>query len=772
MKLTPVTVAVTMTASILCIHLSGVIPAAVAAGCFIVVFVIRLIIKKRAELMLLIFAASIILSGASYIITTSAFMHPSTNYIGKDAKISGTIISNPRSSRTSDNYHYTLRTSGINHDGGAHDMRDTILLMTPERLSLGDRVTAAGTIKSFPAQMNENGFDSALWYRSQNISTRLYSDEIAKSGKGFVLSPYFISQKFGEWIDGIIYRYYYGDTAALISSVLTGNVNGFSDEYYKALLSTALKRQLHPAFIHIWIILALTGLTEKLVRKKYRAAAEAAILAIYAVFTCANIGFARCIVIAAMMIFFRRKDGSACYRDMLAWIFIFCALTMPMILFNVTFIFSSVCGLLISQFSRPISERLTRVPRKLRRPLAILIIIAFIVTPLGTVFFSGICIYALLTPVITVPLVLLIVILSPVIFIMHALFCTAPLLGGIYELAIWILLKLPGFISGLPLSWISTPKPSPAAICLMVSLIFMTYYMLKERKRQIQISFCISLGLLLSLCLSSLCRIGKTEFIFVNVGQGDGAVIHTAYGATVIIDGGGGSAYSDYNIGENIFAPYLSDRGIYNIDAAFISHLHRDHVEGVIAAIEHMHVRTVFYMPPAGEDTEMSEWHSKLKTAAAARGTELCPVLEDTRLCFDGGLTLYVYVPGKILLYDGDENDSSLLIRAEYGRTSALYTGDMSERAEAEYMRRGAMVDADILKVAHHGSATAASDEWTKAVSPDIAVISCGENNVFGHPAPDTLRTLDAVRVLRTDTDGDIAITADRNGIIQTSKFK
>ncbi len=770
MKLTPVTAAAFMTASVLLTHYCGIIPALIFCAGLMMIFLLRLCFTKRAELSFLVLMAAAITAAGSYLITTSAFMHPSLNYIGRDTAISGTVLSNPRPS--AGNYQYTVRTDSITIADNTSGMRDTILLTTPERLECGDTVTFGGKLKDFQHQMNENGFDSALWHRSQNLSSRIYSDEIDARGKSFVISPYFLSQKLYSYIDRVIYKFYYGDTAALISAILTGNTHNFSDGYYTELKSTAIKRQLHPAFIHIWIILVLIGLLRQIVHRRLRDALSIAILAVYAVFSCTNIGFVRCIAVAAMLIFFKGRSGSASYRDMLAWVFIFCILTMPMILFNVTFIMSSVGGLVISQFYQPVYARLRRIPKILRQFVTVALIIAFILTPISSVIFNGFCVYAIITPLITIPLVFAVLILSPIVFLMLWAFGAAPLFGGIFETALWVLLKLPGLVYRLPFSQITTPTPTPAAFALIISLVFLAYYILKDREIQYRIFGYISLGLLLSLCISAVLRIGRTDMSFVNVGQGDGAVIHTAYGATVIIDGGGGSAQSDYDPGESIFVPYLASHGLSDIDAAFVSHFHKDHVQGVIAAINELNVRRVYYMQPQLHETEPRRWYAELCAAAAARGTELCELTDDTKLSFDSGLSFNIYLPDKLQLLSGDENDASLLIRADYNGASALYTGDMSTLSEAEYIRRGARVDADILKVPHHGSKTAASDEWIAAVSPDYAVISCGENNSFGHPAEQTLETLDAVRVLRTDLDGDIHFTADSSGIIKASKFR
>ncbi|MBQ3425948.1 MAG: ComEC/Rec2 family competence protein [Clostridia bacterium] len=765
MKLTAATMAVVMIAAV---ALSYTVNIAAAAGILSIAAIvagIASVLLKRSVLPVLILMVCSIAALISYAYATGSRAHPALLYAGQRLTVSGTVISNPIESRTNDTYKYILRTDGIGSADNMDAAKDTVLLTTPERLCCGDRVIASGKLKLFPRKMNENGFNTALYYKSQNIYTRMYSEHIRITGSGYILSPYFLSQLVYSRIDRIIYRFYYGDTAALISAVLTGNTHNFSDEYYTVLNSTALKRQLHPAYLHIWILLLLIGLVRKLIHKRYRNAASVIILGAYALISCTNIGFTRCLAVTALMIFFRQKDGCAYYTDVLARIFIFCVLTMPMIIFNVTFQLSAVSGLMVVLFSPIIRERLGFIPRRMRRMAAVLLIFAFGLVPIGSVYFDGFCIYALFAPIVTMPLVVIILILSPFVFLMLGIFGAAPIIGSYYDLALWLMLKLPYLTDKLPFAHILVPKPTPAAFLVIISLLLCAYYYMKKRYAAAGYLRYASLGLMLSLLLSSITHIGTTDFTFVNVGQGDGAVIHTAYGATVIVDGGGGNSYSDYDPGESIFVPYLVSKGYYNIDAAVVSHFHKDHVQGVIAAMRTLNVRNVFYIPPSPEEKDPTFWYNELRMAAEERGTKLCPLSEDTRISFDKGLVLNMYIPDKSLILSGDENNSSLLIRAEYGGTSALFTGDMSERAESSFMHRGAEVDTDVLKIAHHGSKTAASDEWMSAVSPAVAVISCGEDNTFGHPAKETLETLRHVRVLRTDRNGDIRITADKNKI-------
>ena len=768
MKFSMVLLAIVMIAAVIGSYMSGTFIMLLIAAVFFMLFICRSVLKRSFDISILVLILGFAAACVSFAIHSGSIMHPLSAYSERYAILSGTVMSNPEESSASDNFKYIVRVNEINDT--KLSVHDTILLSSKDRLRCGDSIRFKGIIDEFPKQMNENGFNSALYYKSQNIYSRMYTEELERTGRTFVVSPFFISQKFYGIIDTIIYRYFSGDEAATLSAILTGNTHHFSTEFNAVLNKTAFKHLFHPAYIHIWLLITLIELICGFMTRKYRDILTAIIIGLYAVVSCTNIGFVRCLMMIAMTLICRRRNGDAHYPDILAQIFIVCSITMPTMIFNSKLILSSTAGLLIWAFSPYIRERLHFVSKSLCHMTAVMIIIALFYTPLSSVYFSGMCIYALLAPFIMMPLVLIMLILTPFVYIMLLIFGSAPIIGGYFRAILWVIMKLPYLMERLPFSRIIFGTPSPSGFLLIISIIFMIYYYFKNKTVHLKYSGAAAIGLFVSVIISAILRIGTTDFIFVNVGQGDGAVIHTVYGATVIIDGGGGNGLSSYNPGESIFVPYLEDKGYYNIDAAFISHFHRDHVEGVIAAVKSLNVKNIFYLPPEDGDTELSEWFNKLKSAAEENGTRLCPLTENTKITFDCGQIFDVYIPDSSLF--DEENDTYILIKAHYGNTDILYTGDITEDSESEFLKYNIDVDSDVLKVGHHGSSTSTSQAWYTAVSPDFAVISCGENNRYGHPTKQTLETLKSTRILRTDLDGDIKITADKDKIKRVSKFR
>ena len=565
-----------------------------------------------------------------------------------------------------------------------------------------------------------------------------------------------------EKVDGVIYRHYTGDGAALLSAILTGNKHNFSEEYDDVLHYTSYKRILHPAHLHIWIIWAVIGLFTRLVRKQYRDLAAAIIFIVYASLQCANIGFSRCLACAAITIIYRYRYGSTYFPDTMSVAVILCALVSPTLFFNCSFILSVAGGMISWAFMPYFVQKLRFLPKPIRRITAAMTVFALFLTPLSAYYFYGMSPYSFFTPFITTPLVLLILIISPITFLLYELFGTAPILGAYLNLAVKILYKLPYIIKDLPFSYLNIGKPSIVFILMFLCVIFVVYYKIKSRKQYVFFYSAAVVGFGLSLVVTTLMRLGTAEFMFVNVGQADGSVIHTPFRETVIIDGGGGNEWTNYNTGKALFVPYLEAMGINRIEVAIVSHYHQDHIEGVIDTIKSIPTDYVYAPILTDSDSEsMREWASKLRKAADESGAVLCFVSQNTRLEFSDGLMIDIYAPIKQRKYD--ENDTSIPVKVSFGEFSVLYTGDMTDSAERRFLHQ-ADVDADVLKVAHHGSRDSSCDEFIKAVSPDYSVISCGENNVYAHPHPETLKRLDGTAILRTDLMGDIRISARKNG--------
>ena len=762
MRVSPIFLAVSATMGVMCAALVNFKFSLILFFAYLVGIAVWAIKERNINLSHITLAFLFIISSISYTISVSAYLHKSVNYINRYVTLCGTLIS--ASDETSnDCYRYIFRVKSISDRYGTQKANDNILFTTPHKFNCGESLKIKGIIRDLPHQMNESGFNPTTYYRSNNIFTRIYSEDATRTKSIFVFSPLMVSECISERVDKMIYRHYRDDGAAILSAVLTGNKHRFSEEYDDVLVSTGFKKVFHPAYLHIFIITSLIGLFRYVIRRQYRDLSTAVILLIYALIQCSSIGFTRCLVCTAIIIYYRLRYGSSYFPDAISVVIVICALTMPTMLFNTSFIISVLCGLIAWAFIPKLYKKLGFIPKPLRRTVSAMIIFGVFATPVMAYFFSSICIYSFFLPLITAPVILLILLICPVYFIMQALLGMAPIIGAYLNASVKYLYKLPYIISGLPFSSVNIGKASASFMIMSLCVILSIYYADNSRRSHTQIFKTLAAGFFTAIVFSNLMRIGTAEINFVNVGQGDGAVIHTPYKETVIIDAGGSSEFSEYNTGKELFVPYLYAMGINHIEAIVVSHYHKDHAEGVINVMQSIRTDAIFMPPITDADSEsMKELAKEIKNTALRNGTKVRYITENTQISFKDGLTLEIYrQPEWIRKYD--ENNTSLPVMVRYGKFSALFMGDMTGMGESEFVKY-ADADADVLKVSHHGSRDSTCQEFIDEVSPQISVISCSEDNLYGHPHTETLDRLRNTSVLRTDLMGDIRISARKSG--------
>lgn len=234
---------------------------------------------------------------------------------------------------------------------------------------------------------------------------------------------------------------------------------------------------------------------------------------------------------------------------------------------------------------------------------------------------------------------------------------------------------------------------------------------------------------------------------FFDIGQGDSALIQTQQGHTILIDGG-----SDRTILEKLGStlPFYS----HTIDLMVLTHPHADHLNGLLAVLGRYEVKNILYTNVAYAAPQYYEWKRKLETVSS---TKIIAHAGQTFTFDDAQLEIIFPLTDVSGTSFDDVNESSIVARLQYRETSVLFTGDAGVPTEAELLTAGIELDSDILKVGHHGSDTASTTNFINSVSPDIAVISVGENT-FGHPKPSVLRRLQylGINIKRTDELGDI----------------
>ena len=239
----------------------------------------------------------------------------------------------------------------------------------------------------------------------------------------------------------------------------------------------------------------------------------------------------------------------------------------------------------------------------------------------------------------------------------------------------------------------------------------------------------------------------ETAVHFIDVGQGDSALLLSG-GQAVLVDAGteeSGAAV----------VRYLEDLGVTRLYAAVATHPHADHIGGMAQVLDTFPVEH-FYMGP---ETQNTASFSDLLDALQTQGIQpTIPTPGDT-LAFDSGASLTFLGPADDVL-DGNLNDRSLITLFQVDEQKVLLMGDAEAAAEQSLLAHEPALRCDVLKVGHHGGATSSSLSFLQTIQPSVAVISCGVDNDYGHPDPQTLQNLSLAGV------SDVRITAECGTVI------
>ncbi len=252
--------------------------------------------------------------------------------------------------------------------------------------------------------------------------------------------------------------------------------------------------------------------------------------------------------------------------------------------------------------------------------------------------------------------------------------------------------------------------------------------------------------------------IGNVEFHFISIGQGDAALIRTPEG-DILIDAGPGK-------NENDLKKYLDSCGVRVIKYAIFTHPHEDHIGGADTVLRNYTVEKVI-MPDC---TATTQAYKNMLNYIEAEGCEVYEAM--TNDVYElGKFKMTILSPDPEADYGSNYNNYSVVIKAEWGNTSAIFTGDAEKEAESYILSKfkSEFLKSDLLKVGHHGSHTSSTVEFLKAVSPKVAVISCAAGNEYGHPHKPTINALNSlgIEIRRTDTEGNIVYKSNGTSITE-----
>ena len=274
---------------------------------------------------------------------------------------------------------------------------------------------------------------------------------------------------------------------------------------------------------------------------------------------------------------------------------------------------------------------------------------------------------------------------------------------------------------------------------------------------------------------------GRLHVDFLDVGQGDSALITFPNGETLLVDGGGRPNFNDFyvrreteepelfepdttTIGESVVSEFLWEKGYSRIDYILATHADADHLQGLIDVAKNFRVRAAFFgrMPAAGED------FAELNKILQKRKVEIFTLKRGDVLTFGKASVEVLYPEPDDSLRSVSDNNHSIVLRLVFGAKKFLLTGDIEKETERILVQDPRFLLADVVKVAHHGSRTSSILPFVEATKADYAIISVGRTSRFGHPHREVTQRWQAAgaRVLTTGERGTFSVSTDGKDLL------
>ena len=624
----------------------------------------------------------------------------------------------------------------------------------------------SGELLPLNSLRNPGGFDGERWNYLQGLGGRLRKAKVnVVSEDGSLLDKLAV---FNLRLRERILEVAYGESGALLCGMLLGGSVGLSDEVREVFAANGLAHLLSVSGTHFALLAGLLLLVLRPLPKGFRKVLVFILLCAYAVLCGLKPPIVRALCMSTVLLF----GGSGAVRGNLL-----CLTAMVLLCFRPAWLldvgfqlsFGAVAGL-IWLYPKLKGYFCHYLPAILGEAMAVTMAAQLAVLPFLVAYFHQIPLVSLVSNILLVPILELATILT---MLGVAFDFVVPFGEWFISLATWLVeqvLVQAKLLASVPFSTVvvgSLPLFCGVlyyfALAIWADLPCLQF--VRNRDRRIFLSVLVAL-LFGTVLWRHFAPIPFTTY-FLDVGQGDCAVIHTSERKVIVIDTGG---LKNYDIGSRVLVPFLRSLGESKVDALLLSHYDYDHAGGAEALARNMEIERIS-LPNVDNVNEVETMlmrntkSSFVERASVGRKYEFGKVVLEIVDVAVGEKANNLNDEGvKRIAPSKGSNKGSTVASVRYGKHSLLFTGDISASRERSLKN---LQQYDVLKVAHHGSRNSSSLKFLGQVRPKVAVISVGAGNSYGHPHEETLGRLAQVgaKVLRTDDLGAIKVTFDDDSI-------
>lgn len=664
-----------------------------------------------------------------------------------------------------------IRVSGIGGKSGS-------ALKLP---AYGDRVRVAGTLAIPGGRTNPAGFDWRRFLMTRGTFAVMRAENLENLGPrhGFWGGVFALREKLIRAMD----RTFTPGTSDIAKAIFLGERSELDPDFRRSLVNTGTLHLFAISGFNVgFVALILFGFFALLrIPNPAKSLTVLVLLILYAVLVGDNSPVVRAVIMAACLIAADLSKTRVSSLQGLGFAGLWMLVLNPEECFDPAFqlSFAAVAGLalIVPMWGTLEDVRRARSDRRAARWRAVLTLTvltslaAWVTTaPILIHHFNR---FSFVAPVINVLLVPIAFVLNLLLVIFSVVACAAPPLAGLLrapiEANVWALKGLVDVFDRLPgASWNLASWSIGTWAALAAWWAWLAFHRQDVRRRlRVGLSVVVLLSLIMADGVRVVAAAPPLRVTYFDAGQANAALVELRT-TRILIDAGRGG---DADAAARILVPYLASIGASRVDAVFITHPQFDHAGGLEGLLRDVAVGGIWIN---GDRADAAFFRRILRTARARHVPVRTVKRGDRILGLPGEVRLKVLHPSPYFPGGDDLNERSLVLLFEARGKKLLWTGDIGEVGLSELLLSEKFTPVDILQVPHHGSKTGVNEiEFLSQTHPNIALISCGRENSYGHPHPSTLEALSqtASSVHRTDLNGALQLTVDQHGTTLTPAY-